>query len=81
MKQFFNHLTEFSYMKYSFLNGFILEICIKKNTIGNLIKNSYGNYVVQTALKFAKGIFKIYLVHSIENNLNILGEKKLNFIL
>ncbi len=89
-KQFFNRLTEFSCMKYSsnviercieknekFLNGFILEICIKKNTIGNLIKNSYGNYVVQTALKFAKGIFKIYLVHSIENNLNILGEKKL----
>ena len=89
-KQFFNRLTEFSCMKYSsnviarcieknekFLNGFILEICIKKNTIGNLIKNSFGNYVVQTALKFAKGIFKIYLVHSIENNLNILGEKKL----
>ncbi len=89
-KQFFNRLTEFSCMKYSsnviercieknekFLNGFIQEICIKKNTIGNLIKNSYGNYVVQTALKFAKGIFKIYLVHSIENNLNILGEKKL----
>ena len=89
-KQFFNRLTEFSCMKYSsnviercieknekFLNGFILEICIKKNTIGNLIKNSFGNYVVQTALKFAKGIFKIYLVHSNENNLNILGEKKL----
>ena len=60
-----------------FLNGYIYEICNEKNTIGNLIKNSFGNYVIQTALKCSKGKNKINLINSIENNLNILDEKKL----
>ena len=89
-KQFFGHLTELSCMKYAsnviercieknedFLEEFIKEICFEKNTIGNLIKNSFGNYVIQTALKNSKGKSKLSLVNSIENNLNNLGEKKL----
>ena len=89
-KQFFGHLTELSSMKYAsnvierfiekneeFLNEYILEICVKKNTIGTLIKNSFGNYVIQTALKYSKGKFKIILINSIENNINFLNDKKL----
>ena len=89
-KQFFGHLTELSSMKYAsnvierfiekneeFLNEYILEICVKKNTIGTLIKNSFGNYVIQTALKHSKGKFKIILINSIENNINFLNDKKL----
>ncbi len=89
-KQFFGHLTELSSMKYAsnvierfiekneeFLNEYILEICVKKNTIGTLIKNSFGNYVIQTALKYSKGKFKNILINSIENNINFLNDKKL----
>ena len=89
-KQFFGHLTELSSMKYAsnvierfiekneeFLNEYILEICVKKNTIGTLIKNSFGNYVIQTALKHSKGKFKIILINSIENNINFLNDKKI----
>ena len=84
------HCTELSMMKYSsnvierciqkseiFLNCFINETCFEKKSIGTLIKNSYGNYVIQTALKCAKNGMKISLINSIESNLNILGEKKL----
>ena len=42
-----------------------------------LIKNNFGNYVIQTALKYTKGNNKMILVNSIENNLGILGDKKL----
>ena len=61
----------------NFLNDYIKEICFEKNSIGNLIKNSFGNYVIQTALKFSKGNNKINLINFIENNIDILGEKKL----
>jgi hypothetical protein len=42
-----------------------------------LIKNNFGNYVIQTALKYSKGKVKMILVNSIENNLGVLGDKKL----
>ena len=84
------HCTELSMMKYSsnvierciqkseiFLNKFIQETCFEYNSVGTLIKNNYGNYVIQTALKTAKSRMKISLINAIENNLNILGEKKL----
>ena len=84
------HCTELSMMKYSsnvierciekseiFLNKFIQETCFEYNSVGTLIKNNYGNYVIQTALKTAKNGMKISLINAIENNLNILGEKKL----
>ena len=84
------HCTELSMMKYSsnvierciqkseiFLSKFIQETCFEYNSVGTLIKNNYGNYVIQTALKTAKNGMKISLINAIENNLNILGEKKL----
>jgi hypothetical protein len=89
-KQFFGNCTELSILKYSsnviekclmkseiFLNYFIQETCIEKKSIGILIKNAFGNYVIQTALKSSKGKAKMILINSIENNLGILGEKKL----
>ena len=89
-QKFLGHCTELSLLKYSsnviekclmkseiFLNYFIQETCIEKKSIGILIKNGFGNYVVQTALKSSKGTAKMILINSIENNLGILGEKKL----
>ena len=89
-KQFFGRCSELSIMKFSsnvierfieksqiFLNYFIQETCIEKKTIGMLIKNNYGNYVIQTALKYSKGKVKKILINSIENNLGVLGDKKL----
>ncbi len=90
-KQLFGHYTELSMLKYSsnviekllikseiFFNHFIQETCIEKERIGLLIKNAYRNYVIQTALKsFSKEKGKLILINSIQNNLGILGEKKL----
>jgi len=89
-KQFIGHFTELSMMKYSsnviekilikseiFVNYFIQETCIEKKSIGFLIKNAYGNYVIQTCLKSSKGNGKLILMNSIQKNLGILGEKKL----
>jgi hypothetical protein len=89
-QQFFGNCTELSIMKFSsnvierlieksqvFIDYFIKETCINKKTIGLLIKNNFGNYVIQTALKYTKGNNKMILVNSIENNLGILGDKKL----
>lgn len=90
ISQLLGHCTELSMMKYSsnvierclqksevFLEKFITETCFTSNTVGALIKNNYGNYVIQTALKTARNGMKIALINAIENNLNILGEKKL----
>ncbi len=89
-KQFFGRCSELSIMKFSsnvierfieksqiFLYYFIQETCIEKKTIGMLIKNNFGNYVIQTALKYSKGKVKMILINSIENNLGVLGDKKL----
>ena len=89
-KQFFGKCTELSTMKFSsnvierlieksniFINYFVQETCIERKSIGMLIKNNFGNYVIQTALKNCKGKVKMILVNSIENNLGFLGDKKL----
>ena len=89
-KQLFGQLTELSMMKFSsnvierlleksevFTNYFIQETCFQKKTIGQLIKNNFGNYVVQTCLKSSKNKLKEMLINSINNNLNFLEEKKL----
>ena len=79
--------TQLTTMKYS---SNVLEKCILKSEfflnryvecvvkdIGVLIRNGYGNYVIQTAVKFSKGDFKRMLVIAIENNLDCLCERKL----
>lgn len=79
--------TQLTTMKYS---SNVLEKCILKSEfflnryvecvvkdIGILIRNGYGNYVIQTAVKFSKGDYKRMLVIAIENNLDCLCERKL----
>jgi hypothetical protein len=41
------------------------------------MKNNYGNYVIQKALKLACGDKKSLLIKAICHNLNKLGERKL----
>ena len=81
------YATQLTTMKYS---SNVLEKCILKSEfflnryvecvvkdIGILIRNGYGNYVIQTAVKFSKGDIKGMLIMAIENNLECLCERKL----
>ena len=62
-----------------FLINFINEICVDNKSIGLLMKNNYGNYVIQTALKSSKNNQKIQmlLINILNKNLSILNDKKL----
>lgn len=41
------------------------------------MKNNYGNYVVQKALKLSKGNYKTKLINSILKNIQKIGDKKI----
>jgi hypothetical protein len=58
------------------MNYFVGEI-IKNNKINVLIRNDYGNYVLQKALKLSNMNTRISLVNNILHNLEKLGDKKL----
>ena len=60
-----------------FLEHFVTEICTNEGTIGLLMKNNYGNYVIQTALKVSKSNHQKMIINSIEKNLIHLNNKKL----
>ena len=62
-----------------FLYNFIIEISKDDNSIGLLMKNNYGNYVIQTALKALKNNknVKNILINMMNSNLIILNDKKL----
>ena len=62
-----------------FLNDFIYEITNDNNSIKLLMKNNYGNYVIQTALKVSKNKNQIQklLIEILNKNLIILNDKKL----
>ena len=85
-----SHIAELSLMKYSsnvierclekvpwFLYEFIKETCGTPGIIGQLIKSSYGNYVVQTALRISPNELKVKLINCIQDNFNVFEEKKL----
>lgn len=55
---------------------FIKEIS-KKNQMIQIMKNCYGNYVIQKALKISSGFIKKYLIEYINKNLYKLNEEKL----
>ena len=59
------------------LSMFIKETCVDNGTIGKVVKDSFGNYVVQTALKVSKGNMKMILITSIDNNLHELDDVRL----
>ena len=58
---------------------FINEITIDNKSIGILMKNNYGNYVIQTALKASRNNQQIQmvLINVLNKNLSILSDKKL----
>ena len=61
-----------------FLDKFIKEILSDEScAVGLLLQNSFGNYVVQTALKHSVGDQKLPLIKAIEDNLSKMNEKKL----
>ena len=60
----------------SILNGYIKEVC-DCNRIGEVMKNHFGNYVIQKALKLSKGEERRILIDYILKNVNKLNNKKL----
>ena len=83
------HFKELSNKKYS---SNVIEKCLEKSEcilkkyieevskdekIGDVIKNNYGNYVIQKALNIAKGEDKEKLIESAKRNVDKLVDKKL----
>ena len=58
------------------LNNYIEEI-ININKICEVMKSNYGNYVIQKAIKLAKGEYKKKLVYNAAKDINKLKEPKL----
>lgn len=58
------------------MSAYINEICEDIKTFVKILKNNYGNYVLQTALKIAKNKELTTLLHSIESSIDLLSEKK-----
>ena len=58
------------------LNNYIEEI-ININKICEVMKSNYGNYVIQKAIKLAKGKYKKKLVYNAAKDINKLKEPKL----
>ena len=87
---FYNNFIQLSCQKYSsnviekileksdskILNKYIDEVC-KNNNIITLIKNSYGNFVLQKAFKLSNGRSRIKLINSIKKNIEKLNDQKL----
>ena len=58
------------------LTAYIKEICGEGKVV-EVMKNGYGNYVVQKALKISKGSNRAYLVENVNKNITKLCDKKL----
>ena len=56
---------------------FINEICSDENSICILLKNNYGNYVIQTTLKVCDKPKRVILITLIIKNLILINDKKL----
>lgn len=90
IKQFYNKFCNLSMQKFSsnvvekflekggeiVISKYIEEVSMN-NRIVDLMKNNYGNYVVQKALKLANDKFKYKLIDIIMKNLDKIGDKKL----
>jgi hypothetical protein len=55
---------------------YLNEVC-QNGRIGEIMKNSYGNYVIQKALKITTGKEKTFLIENIDKNIYKLNDKKL----
>ena len=58
------------------LENYINEICNENNII-EIIKNKYGNYVIQKAVKLSTGESREKIVGEINKNINKLKDKKI----
>ena len=58
------------------LENYINEICNENNII-EIIKNKYGNYVIQKAVKLSTGESRERIVGEISKNINKLEDKKI----
>ena len=58
------------------LNDYINEI-INSNCIYEVMKSNYGNYVIQKAIKLAKGEYKNKFVFTAAKEINKLNDNKL----
>ena len=90
IENFYNNFVQLSCQKYSsnviekcleksdnkILNRYIDEVC-KNNNIITLIKNSYGNFVLQKSFKLSNGRSRIKLINSIKKNIEKLNDQKL----
>jgi len=90
IKQFFGKMCALSMQKFSsnviekclerggevVLSKFINEV-FTNNKIADLMKNNYGNYVVQKALKLANEVNRKLIIDMVLKNLERVGDKKL----
>jgi hypothetical protein len=90
IENFYNNFVQLSCQKYSsnviekcleksgnkILNRYIDEVC-KNNNIITLIKNGYGNFVLQKSFKLSNGRSRIKLINSIKKNIEKLNDQKL----
>jgi len=90
IKQFFGKMSNLSMQKFS---SNVVEKCLEKggepilcrfieeiqhnNKIADLMKNNYGNYVVQKALKLSPDPHRKRIIDLILKNIDRIGEKKL----
>ena len=58
------------------LQKYIREVC-ESERLAEIMKNNYGNYVIQKALRISKGNENALLVSSVYNNIYKLNDKKL----
>ena len=58
------------------LGKYIKEIC-ESDRIAEVMKNNFGNYVIQKALKISKGEMKNLLINTVSRNISKLNDKKL----
>jgi len=55
---------------------YINEVCNENNII-EIIKNKYGNYVIQKAVKLSSGIFREKIIGKISKVINKLEDKRI----
>jgi hypothetical protein len=60
------------------VNSFIAEITHNNNVL-ELMKNNFGNYVIQKALRLSQGNHKTMLISIIIKNIQKIGQKKLSY--
>jgi hypothetical protein len=60
-----------------YLENYINEVCNDNNNIIEIIKNKFGNYVIQKAVRLSNGLLRERIIGEISKNINKLEDKKL----